>query len=252
MPKRPCAIVLEPRGKDLLVADKFGDVYSLPLFPRKEDSDFQKNSCGMKAVASDPSASELTVHTKGNLEALRQQRLQRASTERRTEKAVLSFEHTLLLGHVSLLTDLQAAVLPPKTSTNTSNKTRHYIITTDRDEHIRISRASPQSHIVEAYCHGHKHFVTKACLLSWQPEVLVAGCGTPSLRTYIWPEGRSLSEKNHLENSRISSALSRVRCKLHDRLRHSQLAVSGLWTMEYALGEDGQKPAGFVFASIEG
>lgn len=54
------------------------------------------------------------------------------------------FEHKLLLGHVSMLTDIALVVL----------NGRNYIITADRDEHIRISRGIPQSHIIEGFCLG--------------------------------------------------------------------------------------------------
>ncbi|KAG9924666.1 hypothetical protein KCU98_g21591, partial [Aureobasidium melanogenum] len=33
MPKRPCAVLVTPDNKTILCGDKFGDVYSLPLFP---------------------------------------------------------------------------------------------------------------------------------------------------------------------------------------------------------------------------
>lgn len=252
MPKRPCAIVLCPEERDLLVADKFGDVYSLPLFPGRTSSNSQTPLHARKTTVSDPSASELTVHTKGNREALRQQRLRRASGEKKPEKVVLNFEHTLLLGHVSLLTDLRIAILPPNTSTNRSDKVRRFLITTDRDEHIRISRGPPQAHVIEGYCHGHKHFVSKACVLPWQPEILIAGSGAPSVRAYVWPEGRPMSDKNYLEEGEIPREWRHLRPRLDTDLRKDQYAVSGLWTMGLSSRNPSEDPSGFVFVALEG
>lgn len=252
MPKRPCAIVLDQEQKTLFVADKFGDVYSMPLFPSEQVSNTIGAECPKTKPRSEPSASELTVHSKRNLEALRQQRLYRASQEPPKEKPSLQFEHTLLLGHVSLLTDLKVVDLPPHISTNKSAKRRRHIITADRDEHIRVSRGPPQSHIIEAYCHGHKDFVTKVCQLPWQPEILVAGSGAPSVRTYIWPEGRPLSQSNHLEGSKVFQELESLRCTgPHSREKH-QSAISGLWAMEGDYRANQHIPWGFVFVAIEG
>jgi len=49
----------------------------------------------------------------------------------------------LVLGHTSLLTSF------------TLSEDERYIITADRDEHIRISWY-PQSYCIEGYCLGHK------------------------------------------------------------------------------------------------
>ena len=38
MPKRPCAVALTPDESTLLCADKFGDIYSLPLMGQTRDS----------------------------------------------------------------------------------------------------------------------------------------------------------------------------------------------------------------------
>src|ERR1700761_3541275 len=142
MPKRICAIVLTPDEKNILVGDKFGDVYLLPLHPTEDwTPPTPKQDQSSKPFA--PSATELTVHTKGNLEALRQQRLQKALQPR---KEGLQFEYKLLLGHVSLLTDVAI------TEVVVESKTRQYILTADRDEHIRVSRGITQAHIIENYC----------------------------------------------------------------------------------------------------
>ncbi len=180
MPKRLCAIALNKDQSTILAGDKFGDVYALPLHPSLEKvaavpskPQFQRSK-PMK-----PSASELTVHTKGNLEALKQQKLQKAPA---SKKRTPSFEHQLILGHVSLLTDLVVGADP-------LHNTREYILTADRDEHIRVSRGIPQAHVINNYCLGHTEFVSKLCIVPELPQFLISGGGEPSLRIYDWLRG---------------------------------------------------------------
>jgi len=144
MPKRPCAIQILPDNATILCGDKFGDVYSLPLFPgtgaeaqsataeSRNEATVPKDASA-KLPAFKPSASNLTVHTKRNRRALEAQLAQKDFTSR---KEPLQFEHKLLLGHVSMLTDLTFA------TQEVEGRQRGYIITADRDEHIRISRGT--------------------------------------------------------------------------------------------------------------
>ena len=189
MPKRPCAIVVTPDDSTILCADKFGDVYSLPL--TRETSGL----CSARSTTSDgmhrqshkashsgctPSATSLTVHTKGNREALRQQQEAR---NRKVEKRSSCFECQLLLGHVSLLTDIICATAV------ISDFPQHYILTSDRDEHIRISRGIPQAHIIENYCLGHTEFVSKLRILPAYPHLLLSGGGDDYLLLWNWRSG---------------------------------------------------------------
>ncbi|EDU50550.1 tRNA (guanine-N7-)-methyltransferase subunit Trm82 [Pyrenophora tritici-repentis Pt-1C-BFP] len=99
-------------------------------------------------------------------------------------KEPMRFKHQLLLGHVSMLTDVVYAKV----------NGRSYIITADRDEHIRISRGLPQAHIIEGFCFGHEAFISKLCLTPsgllvsgggddhlYVDEILVACEGVPAL-----------------------------------------------------------------------
>ena len=54
-------------------------------------------------------------------------------------------DETLLLGHVSLLTTLLLS------------KDDKYVITADRDEHIRVSWY-PEAYTIEGYCLGHRKY----------------------------------------------------------------------------------------------
>ncbi len=223
MPKRICAIVLTPHEKNILVGDKFGDVYLLPLLPTEGWLPPTPNEVQEQRPYI-PSATELTVHTKGNLDALRQQRQQKQAQPR---KEVLQFEHKLLLGHVSLLTDVAIAEIPVRL------KSRQYILTADRDEHIRVSRGVTQAHIIENYCLGHREFVSKLCIVPWNPELLVAGSGEPSLKVYRWQTGQLLDQE--LFKGDVKQDI--VNClDLDDGERSlERLAISNIWPIHYTV-----------------
>ena len=186
MPKRPCAITITPDNATIICADKFGDVYSLPLLGQTiETSAISTNatesSTGQPDSASQapsiPSATSLTVHTKGNRQALRQQQL---TKKPKVVKKVFGFEHQLVLGHVSLLTDVICA------PGSVPYPSRYYILTADRDEHIRVSRGVAQAHIIEGYCLGHNEFVSKLCILPARPQLLLSGGGDDYLLLWNW------------------------------------------------------------------
>ncbi|KAF9886841.1 tRNA (guanine-N(7)-)-methyltransferase non-catalytic subunit trm82 [Aspergillus nanangensis] len=189
MPKKPGSIILADNERSIVAADKFGDVYSLPLIASSEpyvptQRPRAKNTEG-------PAATNLTVHTKRNLEALEQQKLYKNQNKQEPQKTALSFEHQLLLGHVSLLTDVAFVALPVDAS---SGQKRTYLLSADRDEHIRVSRGPPQTHIIENYCFGHTAFVSKLCIPHWAPEFLVSGGGDNFLLLWKWAEGRLLQK----------------------------------------------------------
>jgi tRNA (guanine-N(7)-)-methyltransferase subunit TRM82 len=223
MPKRICTVVLTPDEKNILVGDKFGDVYLLPLHPTegwtppapKEDQQQRPFT---------PSATELTVHTKGNLEALKQQRLQKPP---QPKKDGPQFEHKLLLGHVSLLTDVAITEIPVEL------KTRQYILTADRDEHIRVSRGITQAHIIENYCLGHHEFVSKLCIVPWDSELLVAGSGEPSLKVYRWRTGQLLDEE--LFKGAVKQDIVSCLDLDHGERSLDHLAVSKIWPIHYTV-----------------
>lgn len=190
MPKRPCAVDLTPDDSTILCADKFGDVYSLPLMGQTykpavaspegiATSTDKNNKISHKKFV--PVATSLTVHTKGNRGALNQQQ---KITYSKVEKKSLNFDHQLLLGHVSLLTDVICVAMTPSVG-----KSRDYVFTSDRDEHIRISRGIPQAHIVQGYCLGHTEFVSKLCIPPACPHLLISGGGDDYLLLWDWVAG---------------------------------------------------------------
>lgn len=220
MPKRPCSVIISP-DKDILSADKFGDVYSLSLIQSPDWKPSQTSSAAAStanpqpppaeaspAAAASPSpsapspadhhykpqATELTVHTKRNRQALIDQQISAANpraqrgTPRRAE--VEPFERYLLLGHVSLLTAVAMGFDEQK---------RPYILTADRDEHIRVSRGTKeQAHVIEQFCLGHGDFVNRLCIPSGGPrmrgDLLVSAGGDPQVFVWKWKEGLLLGK----------------------------------------------------------
>lgn len=199
MPKRPCSLALSADGQTILSADKFGDVYALPLIAPADDS------APTPAAAATPTpapasaqplrgANEFTVHSQRNRRALEDQLRQReANAKRDLPKEGPKFSHEVLLGHVSMLT----CVLTTRDAQN-----RPYIITGDRDEHIRISRGMPQSHVIETYCLGHGSFVNALCSPRSRPEILVSGGGDNELFVWDWLAGRLLGTADLLSSVR--------------------------------------------------
>ncbi|KAJ0121337.1 wd repeat domain-containing protein [Diaporthe amygdali] len=217
--------LITPDSQTILSADKFGDVYSVPLIPSQDPpTASQRPKDASPAASASPSpappetkvpfksqANELTVHTKRNRQALLDQLISAKSPKGGPQKAeVPPFERTLLLGHVSLLTAV---------TLGHDAKGRPYIITTDRDEHIRVSRGTTeQAHVTEAFCMGHDEFVNRLCIPETEGlgDLLVSGGGDRDLYVWRWLEGKLLAR---------APLLSVVRGVLPEA---SKVAVTGL------------------------
>jgi tRNA (guanine-N(7)-)-methyltransferase subunit TRM82 len=230
MPKRPSALALTPDGQTILCADKFGDAYSLPLIPGEYTPRVEE------AKAFKPAATNLTVHSQRNLQTLKNQIMQFEKEAKKSsskdsnadENVASGFEHQLILGHVSLLTDLIAVSLPTDASVN-----RSYILTADRDEHIRVSRGLPQSHVIEKYCLGHTSFINKLCIPSWAPQYLISGGGDDFLLLWKWNEGKAL-QKVPLEG--VS--------------QESEFSVRGIWAV--SAEQSAGSPVQSILVGLEG
>ncbi|KAF7370384.1 tRNA (guanine-N(7)-)-methyltransferase non-catalytic subunit TRM82 [Mycena sanguinolenta] len=83
----------------------------------------------------------------------------------------------LILGHTSFLT---AFLLSPD---------EKFIVTADRDEHIRVSWY-PQGYTIEMYCLGHERFVSAIHIPAFSPTELVSGGGDPMLKIWDWMSGK--------------------------------------------------------------
>jgi len=213
MVKRPSILLISPDNSTIICGDKFGDAYSLPMFP---DPNYKPTPKVDQAPEKRflPEATDKTVHTAANLKILEDQRKQRAAGTA-VPKDEMLFEHQLLLGHVSLLTDLKWATVA--VDGPDGPLTRNYLLSSDRDEHIRVSRAPPQTHVIENYCLGHGSFVSRMALVR-DNQILISGGGDESLFIWDWRNGTLLNKINlskELE-SRMNGEVS--------------ISVSGLWT----------------------
>ena len=225
MPKRPCALALTPDNKTILSADKFGDVFSLPLLftpseptasaaaavattttisevatpepipstpatPTVPTPPPTTDVAKVQSLSVKPQANELTVHTLRNLKALENQKrcLERQKAAKLAAALQASqFEHTLQLGHVSMLTSVAVVVHPAYPG-------RTYIITADRDEHIRVSRGIPQAHVIEGFLLGHDEFVSRVCIPEKRGDVLISGGGDDDLFVWDWVSSKLLGK----------------------------------------------------------
>ena len=97
---------------------------------------------------------------------------------------VLSFDleppsetYTCLLGHLSMLMDVAMS------------SCGKYIITSDRDEKIRVSKY-PNAYNIQCYCLGHTDFVTNIQVLpNYQENILLSSSGDGSIRIWKYLEG---------------------------------------------------------------
>lgn len=131
-PKRPCAVSTSTNDADLIVADKFGDVYSIPI---------------------------------------------------NDENAVDEKSLVPILGHVSMLSDVFVA----------EHDNKQFILTGDRDEHIKITHF-PQSYVVKQWLFGHHEFVSCLHLCEFNNDLLVSGGGDDYLLLWDWFNAKKLAQ----------------------------------------------------------
>ncbi|KZF25937.1 hypothetical protein L228DRAFT_257451 [Xylona heveae TC161] len=256
MPKRPSSVIVTS-DSTILCADKFGDVYSLPLLESEikavSNSEAEKEGdiSESREEVYVPAATHLTVHTARNRMALENQM---RMANKQVEKTGPSFAHDPIIGHVSMLTDMTFVTLEAE-----DGKRRNYILTADRDEHIRISRAPPQAHIIEKFCFGHREFVSKLCLPRWQPTRLVSGGGDDCLFVWDWLNGK-LKQRIDLRPE-VATALQSdgesKNTKGEPLQQKSNIAVSGIWDVSISNATSGkseeiESPVRLILVACEG
>ncbi|KAJ7140244.1 WD40 repeat-like protein [Mycena crocata] len=151
LPKKPTGLAFTQDGQTILASDKFGDIFSYSLH-----ADVSGTIRGYDLNPPDD---------------------KKAPDDKK--KALASHDNPsggrLILGHASFLT---AFILSPD---------EKFIITADRDEHIRVSWY-PQGYTIETYCLGHQKFVSAINMPS--PSELISGGGDPMLKIWDWMTGK--------------------------------------------------------------
>lgn len=143
LPKKPTYINFADNN-DILVADKFGDIFRYQLHPSSNES-YSGNMRDALSSHENPSGGEL------------------------------------ILGHTSLLTTFLVTA------------DGKYIVTADRDEHIRVSWY-PQGYTIESYCLGHQKYVSAIHIPSFSPGTLISGGGDSVLKLWDWMSGKLLCD----------------------------------------------------------
>ena len=223
MLKRTSTLDLSPDQRNIILGDKFGDVYSLPLLQTEGRMPKATNDLDKPPKRLAASANTTTVHSKANLRILelQQKQIERGDVEQ-TAKQSMEFEHELLLGHVSMVTDMVVG------EEVIDGKSRHFLLTADRDEHIRVSRSPPQSYVVERFLLGHREFINKLCVLGG--NMLISGGGDNELYVWDWCRGILLC-KIDLQNA-VAMALSNgSKDESTTHIPGASITVTGIWTL---------------------
>ncbi|WBW75196.1 tRNA (guanine-N7-)-methyltransferase WD repeat subunit Trm82 [Schizosaccharomyces osmophilus] len=108
----------------------------------------------------------------GDVYRINEEWFKSASSENQKEKKESKLEP--IMGHVSILTQLCLTNDPHKPD-------QKIIVTSDRDEHIRISRF-PSAYIIDGFCMGHEDFISRISL--YDNSTLISGGGDNHV--FLW------------------------------------------------------------------
>ncbi|GAB5587702.1 hypothetical protein Unana1_02602 [Umbelopsis nana] len=102
-----------------------------------------------------------------------------STTDPTADKAEEAKKLKPLVGHVSMVTDMVLSA---------DNK---YVITADRDEHVRVSRF-PNGYNIESFCLGHTDVITNIRIVPWSSNVLATIGGDNTFRLWDFVAGKQL------------------------------------------------------------
>ncbi|KAG9050429.1 tRNA (guanine-N(7)-)-methyltransferase non-catalytic subunit trm82 [Tulasnella sp. UAMH 9824] len=166
IPKKSSEIHLTSDGQTILASDKFGDIYRYPVVPPPSEK------------VSDPS------HTQGSSESPSSTKGKKKGRQQSSEEKPRHGE--LILGHTSVITSF---TLTPQDE---------FVVSGDRDEHIRISWF-PEGYNIERFCMGHLKYVSALHIPQSSPHTLVSGGGDPELFIWDWTNGTLLQKVSVME-----------------------------------------------------
>ncbi|ORY82011.1 WD40-repeat-containing domain protein [Protomyces lactucae-debilis] len=173
--KRPSCVIFAD-DRDVLVADKFGDVYSFPI--HGQSSSFEPRVTNLPKTKEQRKADKKARREQKDQET-KEEEGDKADDKEDEEEPVKDSAgqlHLPILGHVSILTDMLVS--------------DGRIITADRDEHIRVSQYS-KAYIVDNFLLAHEAFVTSLLLVG---DVLISGGGDDFLAVWDWRQGKLLGQ----------------------------------------------------------
>ncbi|KIK61656.1 hypothetical protein GYMLUDRAFT_224619 [Collybiopsis luxurians FD-317 M1] len=182
LPKRPTSAAFTVDGQTIVVADKFGDVFSYPLHPPPSNLVTNPPKVPPEEVEISEAAPAESPSAESSSPKKRKSKKQKRHENSPVPRDSLASHEatsngTLVLGHTSLLTCFLL----------TSDG--KFIITADRDEHIRVSWY-PQGYCIESFCLGHTQFVSAICIPPAHPDILISGGGDAELKIWDWLSGK--------------------------------------------------------------
>ncbi|KAI5798870.1 hypothetical protein EDC01DRAFT_649584 [Geopyxis carbonaria] len=223
LPKRVGGLAFLENDTKLVVADKHGDVFLMPLIITEMPSPVEKPQ--------DPAGSgQLPAGPERDAEAARR----RARTEIDYN---LPYEHKFIIGHVSMLLAVYPVSLPADHPA-AAGKAKNWIITADRDEHIRVTRY-PQTFVIDQFLLGHESFVAKLLSPSWNRTGLISGGGDTYLVEWDWLSGRRVQRidlASHVHSVLAKSTLSGDTEPMSVSTTEPgafKIAVNGLWELPH-------------------
>jgi len=128
-------------------------------------------------------------------------------------KTEIASEAQLLLGHLSMLLDIQ---MDPKGK---------FVLTADRDEKIRVSKF-PNSYNIHNYCLGHTEFVTSICLFG--DDLLLSGSGDGSVKVWKYLEGREILSHQVFKDVEIEVQDDMENMNVKDDLENLEMEKNGV------------------------
>ena len=101
-----------------------------------------------------------------------------------TGDIVLEKDMKPILGHVSMLTGILFAK---------DSKNSEFLITADKDEHIKISHY-PQTYVIDKWLFGHKEYIASVVCPRWNPSLLLSAGGDDSVFLWNWETSKLLGK----------------------------------------------------------